>query len=144
MIWRSQSHFFVLINVSCYWCCCLVAKSCLTLLWPHAAACQAPLSSVHGTSQARIQEWVAISFSRGLSWLRVRTVSPASLGLAGGFFTVASPGKPSMRVSWLTFPEAILIYFHLWDKDWWYLVDNNLFIYFLDNKLSREKIHCLF
>ena len=35
MIWRIQSYFFVLINVSCYWCCCLVAKSCPTLLWPH-------------------------------------------------------------------------------------------------------------
>ena len=29
-----------------------------------------PGSSIHGTSQARIQEWVAISFSRGSSWPR--------------------------------------------------------------------------
>ena len=35
-------------------------------LW--AGACQAPL--VHGISQARILEWVAISFSRGSSWPR--------------------------------------------------------------------------
>ena len=32
-----------------------------------------PGSSVHGTSQARILEWVAISFSRGSSWTRERT-----------------------------------------------------------------------
>ena len=35
-----------------------------------------PGSSVHGISQARILEWVAISFSRGSSWPRNR--SPAS------------------------------------------------------------------
>ena len=32
-----------------------------------------PGSSVHGISQARILEWVAISFSRGSSWPRDRT-----------------------------------------------------------------------
>ena len=35
--------------------------------------CSLPGSSVHGTSQARILEWVAISFSNGSSWPRVRT-----------------------------------------------------------------------
>ena len=30
--------------------------------------CSLPVSSVHGVSQARILEWVAISFSRGASW----------------------------------------------------------------------------
>ena len=34
-------------------------------------------SSVHGILQARILEWVAISFSRGSSWPRNRTRSPA-------------------------------------------------------------------
>ena len=32
--------------------------------------CSPPGSSVHGISQTRILEWVAISFSRGSSWLR--------------------------------------------------------------------------
>ena len=41
----------------------LVAKSCLTLATPWTAACQAPLSVGF---QARILEWVAISFSRGI------------------------------------------------------------------------------
>ena len=41
---------------------CLVAKSCLTLFDP--MDCSPPGSSVHGISQARILEWVAISFSR--------------------------------------------------------------------------------
>ena len=44
---------------------CSVAKSCLTLC--HSMDCSLPGSSVHGISQARIQEWFAISFSRGSS-----------------------------------------------------------------------------
>ena len=32
--------------------------------------CSTPDSSVHGISQARILEWVAIPFSRGSSWAR--------------------------------------------------------------------------
>ena len=40
-----------------------VAQSCLTLCDP--VDCSPPGSSVHGILQARILEWVAISFSRG-------------------------------------------------------------------------------
>ena len=39
----------------------LVAQSCLTLCDP--MDCSPPGSSVHGVSQSRILEWVAISFS---------------------------------------------------------------------------------
>jgi len=46
-------------NYNCCSSCCLVAKSCPT---PWTVACQAP--SVCGIFQARIQEWVTISFSR--------------------------------------------------------------------------------
>ena len=35
--------------------------------------CSPPGSSVHGISQARILEWVAISYSRGSSWPRDQT-----------------------------------------------------------------------
>ena len=44
----------------------LVTWSCPALLTPWTAACQAPLSM--GFFQARILEWVAISFSRGSSY----------------------------------------------------------------------------
>ena len=54
------NHF---LTTSC--CCCWVAKSCLTLCDP--TDCSPPGSSVHGILQARILEWVAISFSRGSS-----------------------------------------------------------------------------
>ena len=48
-----------------------VAQSCLTLCDP--MDCSLPGSSVHGILQARILEWVAISFSRGSSRPRDQT-----------------------------------------------------------------------
>ena len=45
-------------------CCCLVAKLCLALLPPEN--CSLLGSSVHGILQARILEWVAISFVQGI------------------------------------------------------------------------------
>ena len=54
-----------------YYCCCLVAKSCLTLCNP--IDCSLPGSSVHGISPARILEQVAMSFSRGCSQHRNQT-----------------------------------------------------------------------
>ena len=45
----------------------LVTQSCPTLC---DLDCSPPGSSVHGILQARILEWVAISFSRGSSWPR--------------------------------------------------------------------------
>ena len=47
---------------------CVSSKSCPVLCDP--VDCSLPGSSVHGILQARIQEWVAISFSRGFSWPR--------------------------------------------------------------------------
>ena len=42
---------------------CVVTQSCLTLCDP--MDCNLQGSSVHGIFQARVLEWVAISFSRG-------------------------------------------------------------------------------
>ena len=53
--------------------------------------CSLPGSSVQGISQTRIQEWVAISFSRGSS---LPGIQPASPSLAGRLFTAEPPGKP--------------------------------------------------
>ena len=59
-------------NLSGYYCCgCLVTKLCLSLCGP--VDCSLQGSSVHGILQARILEWVAVSFSRGSSWPRYRT-----------------------------------------------------------------------
>ena len=51
--------------------CFFVTKSCLTLCDP--MDCSLPGCSVHGVLQVRIQEWVAISFSKGSSQCRDQT-----------------------------------------------------------------------
>ena len=57
---------------------CEVAQSCLTLCNP--MDCRLPGSSVHGILQARILEWVAITFSRGSSQPRNRTQVSCIIG----------------------------------------------------------------
>ena len=62
-----------------------IAKLCPILCYP--MDCSLPGSSVHKIFQARILEWVAISFFRGYSQPRDLPASPTSPGLAGRFFT---------------------------------------------------------
>ena len=53
----------------------LVTQSCLTLC--DSMDCNSPGSSVHGILQARIQDWVPVSFTSGSSWPKDWTwVSP--------------------------------------------------------------------
>ena len=80
---------------------------CLLLLsikrdpcWEDTLACSVdpmdfspPGSSVHGILQARILEWVAISFSRGSSRPRDQTLVSC---IAGRFFTTDPPGEASV------------------------------------------------
>ena len=70
---------------------CLVTKTCLTLCDPMDASG----SSVHGISQARILEWVAISYSRGSSqsrnWTCVSCIGRWIL------YTIVPPGKPTYK-----------------------------------------------
>ena len=54
-----------------FWCVCEVAQSCPALC--DLMDCSPSGSSVHGILQARILEWVAISFSRGSSQTRDQT-----------------------------------------------------------------------
>ena len=53
--------------------------------------CSLSSSSIRGISQAKIMEWVAISFSRGSAWPRDQTCVS---WIAGRFFTTEPPGKP--------------------------------------------------
>ena len=55
-----------------------------------AMDCCLPGSSVHGIPQARILEWVAITFSGRSSPTGIEPAFPA---LAGRFFTAETPGK---------------------------------------------------
>ena len=72
-----------------------VAQSCLTLCNP--MDCSLLVSSVHGISQARILEWIAISFSKSLPDPRIE---PWFSCIASRFFTLwaslnSSVGKES-------------------------------------------------
>ena len=56
--------------------------------------CIPPGSSVHGSFQARILEWVAIPPPGDLPNQGIEAAAPVSPALAGGFFTTEPPGKP--------------------------------------------------
>ena len=66
----------------------LVAQSCLTLC--HPVDCTLPGFSVHGILQARILEWVAISFFRGSHRPKDKPGSPA---LQADYLPSYPPGK---------------------------------------------------
>ena len=70
---------------------CVHAQSYLTLCNP--IYCSLPGSSVHGISQARIPEWVVISYSRVSSWPGIKPMSPAFPALRRRFFTTVPPRK---------------------------------------------------
>ena len=67
-----------------------VAQSCPTLCNPKD--CSLPGSSVHGIFQARVLEWVAISFSRDLPNPGIKPGSPA---LQADVLLSEPPGKTS-------------------------------------------------
>ena len=68
-------------------CSCVLSH---VLLWD-PMDCSPPGSSVQGIFQAGIQEWVAVSYSRGSSWPR----DPTCVSCIGRqVLTTAPPGKP--------------------------------------------------
>ena len=64
-------------------CVCFITQLCITLR--SSLDCSLPDSFVHGILQARILEWVAISFFRGFSQSRDQTQVSC---IASRFFTV--------------------------------------------------------
>ena len=76
---------------TCQWHLLLVVQS-LSHVWLfcYPMDCNPPGSSVHGISQARILEWVAISFSRVSSQSRIKPAAPA---FQLDFFTAESLEK---------------------------------------------------
>ena len=53
-----------------------------------------PGSSVHGLLQARILEWVDISYSKGIFLIQRSNLCLGSPALTGRFFTTEKPRKP--------------------------------------------------
>ena len=83
-------------KLSC--CCHLVAQPCPTLY--ALMDCSRPGSSVHGISQARILEWVAISFFRDLSNPEIKPESsPWQVGsLPLSHLGIKFGGHPKSRI----------------------------------------------
>ena len=85
-------------TITCYLCMCSATQSCLTLCDPMDYSL--PSSSVHGTFQARVLKWFAISFSRGSSPHRDRNRISHVSCIASRLFTAESPGKPITCHKW--------------------------------------------
>ena len=100
--------------------------------------CSPPGSSVHGISLARLQDWVAISFSKGSSWPGIEPRSPMcrlSLVLQADSFWTEPCVKPPSGVRrlicgicprsclWGHFSEESL-FFILQLKYYWYTVSS--------------------
>ena len=69
--WHSRKSWLQVDACMAQWKWSEVAQSCPTLCDP--MDCSLPGSSIHGIFQARVLEWVAISFSIESSWPRDRT-----------------------------------------------------------------------
>ena len=81
----------------------LAVQSCLTLC--SHIDCKPSGSSVHRISQARILEWIAISFSRGSSWSRDQIHISC---IVGRFFTI-----------WATRKDKQCLGSNNWGSDTW-------------------------
>ena len=79
-LWSNLFFLCVCVCV-CACVCMLVAQLCLILY--DSTDCSLPGSSVHGILQAKILDWVAISFFRGSSQPRDQTLVSC---IAGRFF----------------------------------------------------------
>ena len=133
-----------------------VAQSCPTLCDP--VDCSPPGSSVHGILQARILEWVAISFSRGSSRPRDQTQVSCIAGrrfnlwatrknggdniaylkdlqgLTEVLFDKALKTKPGHCISLLCRSSLLFIP--------WIFCNKNAFMDFLCNKKEKTKREC--
>ena len=70
-----------------------ITEFCLTLC--DSVDYNLPSSSVHGISQAKILEWVAIPFSRGSSWLnQIQGLNPGLLHWQTDYLPLCHPGSP--------------------------------------------------
>ena len=89
MQWASYSVTDTLPNLR--WSACAQSPSRVWLFVTPWTTVLCP--SVLGIFQARILEWVSISFSRGSSWTGIEPASSASPALTGRFFTTEPPGE---------------------------------------------------
>ena len=75
--------------------------------------CRLPGSSVHGISQAKTLEWVAMASSRGSSQPRGQTQVSC---IAGGFFTTEPPGELLIKLSFNKLKDYYSVFIFI---DWY-------------------------
>ena len=98
--------------------CLLSLQLCLTL---HSHMdCSPPRSSVHGILQARILEWVAISFSRGFSQPRDLTCISRLLHWQVNSLLLMPPEKPSIDLGVYYFANATCVLWLYSKSKIWY------------------------
>ena len=125
--WQTRWFFSPTCTISSFYLAvaALVAKSRATLSNP--MDCSPPGSSVHGISQARILEWVAISFSRASSrprnWTCISCVSCIGRKILYHWSPFAFPLPWQVFLCnkhWLTFQTLTQQYLPLCNLLWYY------------------------
>ena len=93
--WQSMMIEWVLSLVSCVRAHAFI-QSCPTLC--NSMDCSLPGNSVHSISQARMLEWLAISYSRGSSHSEIEPASLMSSALVGGVFITNATWKTQYAI----------------------------------------------
>ena len=91
-------------------CVCVCSVTQLGLTFHDPMDSNLPVSSAHGISQARILEWLTISFSRGSSRPRDRAWVSCTSCTAGRFYTAelaSQPPSPACRPS-VGYPQRLI------------------------------------
>ena len=122
-----HSHFALNVGIS--------ALLCLTFCNP--MDCSPPGSSVHEILQARILEWVAISFSRDLSKPGIEPSSLASPPLAGWFFTTSTTWE-ALNSPWKRWPRWETTAIYLWTEEMMVMVSQHGHLF--QGKLKADSI----
>ena len=105
---ETQSNMYKALAMTHYrlvFCMFMHVQSCPTLCNP--MACSLPGSSVHGISQAKILEWVAISYSRGSSQ---HSIEHESLVLQVDSLLLSHQGSPEDSISINICPYFSVVY----------------------------------
>ena len=112
-----------------------VTQWCPTLCDP--MDCSLPHSSIHGIFQARVLEWVAISFSRGSSWPRDRTQVSRIVDRRFTIWAAIEVLKIPPNKMWSVCHSVVL--YSLWPhgQRWSLLLTVNWFFYF--NHIFKKK-----
>ena len=84
-LWSQTKGAFLVFSLALE---CVLSRVWLFMTLYDPKDCSPPGSSVHGILQARILEWVALSFSRAPSRPRDGTLIPCVSCISGGFFTL--------------------------------------------------------